>query len=137
MESSRAIVIPVILKGPNYLLWSRMVKTALGGKGLWNHCISDGPNHSKDVAIQAGGEAASKSVSEERWQQEDLMVLSILQSSVDPSILEAYSYCESAKELWNTLNKIYGNLSNLSRVFELKKAINNLSQEEEEFTKHL
>ncbi|XP_048629951.1 uncharacterized protein LOC125602285, partial [Brassica napus] len=137
MESKRAIVIPVTLKGPNYLLWSRLAKTAIGGKGLWSHCISDAPNHSKAVATQAEGEASSKPVSEDRWLQEDLTVLSILQSSLDPSILEAYSYCESAKELWSTLKKIYGNLSNLSRVFEIKKAINNMSQEEEEFTTHL
>ena len=137
MESKRAIVIPVTLKGPNYLLWSRLAKTAIGGKGLWSHCISDAPNHSKAVATQAEGEASSKPVSEDRWLQEDLTVLSILQSSLDPSILEAYSYCESAKELWSTLKKIYGNLSNLSRVFEIKKANNNMSQEEEEFTTHL
>ncbi|KAL0744686.1 hypothetical protein Bca101_100787 [Brassica carinata] len=137
MESKRAIVIPVTLKGPNYLLWSRLAKTAIGGKGLWSHCISDAPNHSKAVATQAEGEASSKPVSEDRWLQEDLTVLSILQSSLDPSILEAYSYCESAKELWSTLKKIYGNLSNLSRVFEIKKSINILSQEDEEFTAHL
>lgn len=137
MESSRAIVIAVTLQGPNYLLWSRLVKTALGGKGLWSHCISDGPKLSKAVATEVDGETGSKHISEERWQQEDLMVLSILQSSLAPSILEAYSYCESAKALWSTLNKIYGNLSNLSRVFEIKRAINNLSQEEAEFTAHL
>lgn len=140
MESSRAIVIPVILKGPNYLLWSRLVKTALGGKGLWSHCISGAPNSSKAVASQessSSGDTGSPIVSEEKWQQDDYTVLTFLQSSLERSILEAYSYCESAKELWETLNKIYGNISNLSRVFEIKRAINNLSQENEEFTVHL
>lgn len=137
MEHSSTIVIPTTLQGANYVVWARLLKTALGGKGLWSHCISDAPNSSKAVSTIAVGETGSSSTSEERWQQRDLMVLSILQSSLSPTILEAYSYCESAKELWDTLKKIYGNQSNLNRVFELKRAINDLSQEEAEFTAHL
>ncbi|WZZ03299.1 hypothetical protein YC2023_089220 [Brassica napus] len=117
-----------------------MVKTALGGRGLWCHCLTDAPKLSKAAGSNessADGESGSKSVSEEKWEQEDLKVLSILHSSLSPSILEAYSYCESAKDLWSTLNKIYGNISNISRVFEIKKSINIISQEDEEFTAHL
>ncbi|XP_010451299.1 PREDICTED: uncharacterized protein LOC104733420 [Camelina sativa] len=51
-------------------------------------------------------------------------------------ILKAYSYCETAKELWETLANVYGNVTNLTRVFEVKKAINGLHQEDLEFTKH-
>lgn len=134
MENSKAMVIPVMLKGPNYLLWSRLVKTALGGKGLWTHCTQEAPKQgsSHDALKQTG----SKPEVGDKWQQEDLMVLFILQSSLEATILEAYSYCESAKELWDTLHKVYGNSSNLSRVYEVKKAINNLCQEEMEFTEH-
>lgn len=60
----------------------------------------------------------------------------ILQSSLEATILEASSYCESAKELWDTLHKVYENSSSLSRVYEVNKAINNLCQEEMEFTEH-
>ena len=42
------VAIPVILKGANYLMWSRMVKTSLGGMVLL-----------KDVA---DGEASKKTV---------------------------------------------------------------------------
>jgi transposase InsO family protein len=71
---------------------------------------------------------------EAKWYQEDQIALVIIQSSLDPSIHEAYSHCESAKQLWESLKNVYGNLSNLSRVYEVKKAINNLKQEEMEFT---
>ncbi|CAF2369372.1 unnamed protein product, partial [Brassica napus] len=66
-----------------------------------------------------------------------MLVMTVLHASLDPAILDAYSYCESAKELWDTLKKVYGNTSNLSRVFEVKLAINRLAQEDMEFTKHL
>ena len=66
-----------------------------------------------------------------------LSMLSMLQGSLEVPILEAYSYCENPKHLWETLLKTFGNKTNLSRVFELKGAINALVQDGEEFTKHL
>ena len=41
-SKSKALSVAVTLKGgTNYLLWSRLVKAAVGSKGLWSH-ISDG-----------------------------------------------------------------------------------------------
>lgn len=40
MKNSK-VVIPVILKGVNYLLWSRLVKTSLRGRGLWSYVTDD------------------------------------------------------------------------------------------------
>ena len=51
--------------------------------------------------------------------------------------MKSYSQCETAKELWDNLHKVYGNTSNVSRIFEVKREINNLQQEEMDFTKHL
>lgn len=116
MENNKAVVIPVVLKGPNYLLWASLVKTSLGGRGLWSHVTND--RASKPTAKEGDKEIVL--VDEEKWNQEDMMVLSIIQGSLDASILESYYYCEKVKDLWNTLKKVYGNISNLSRVFEIK-----------------
>ncbi|WZY99333.1 hypothetical protein YC2023_071662 [Brassica napus] len=127
--------VAVTFKGSNYLVWSRMVKTAVGSKGLWGHITTgEAPK-----LINQGGdqEEVSNEAAVEKWQQEDMLVMTVLHASLDPAILDAYSYCESAKELWDTLKKVYGNTSNLSRVFEVKLAINRLAQEDMEFTKHL
>lgn len=72
----------------------------------------------------------------DKWVQEDQRTLEIIHSSLSEAILEAYSHCETAKDLWESLKNVYGNLSNLSRVFEVKKIINNLSQEEVEFNQY-
>ena len=41
---SKLVIVPVALKGgSNYLLWSRLVKTAIGRLGLWSHITDDGP----------------------------------------------------------------------------------------------
>lgn len=128
MENGKAVVLPVVLKGGNnYLLWARTAKAVLCGRGLWSHIESSAPNHKeeKDEAVVLAAET--------KWFQEDQAVLAIIQGSLDMPVLEAYSYCEKAKELWDTLKNVFGNISNLTRVFEVKREINNLSQEDTEF----
>uniref|UniRef100_A0A1J3FEB5 Retrotransposon Copia-like N-terminal domain-containing protein n=1 Tax=Noccaea caerulescens TaxID=107243 RepID=A0A1J3FEB5_NOCCA len=129
MENSKSVVLPVTLKGgENYLLWSRTAKAVLCGRGLWRHV--------EPATTHLGETTTAVAVADEvKRFQEDQAVLAILQSSLDISVLEAYSYCEKAKELWDTLKNVFGNASNLIRVFEVKRAINNLSQEDMEFNK--
>ncbi|KAL0746064.1 hypothetical protein Bca101_101422 [Brassica carinata] len=134
MESGSKMKVAVTFKGSNYLVWSRMVKTAVGSKGLWKHITS---GEAPKLITQGGDKESVSEAEAEKWQQEDMMVMSALHSSLEPAILDAYSYCETAKELWETLKKVYGNTSNLSRVFEVKKALNDLTQEDMEFTRHL
>ncbi|KAL1205519.1 hypothetical protein V5N11_026703 [Cardamine amara subsp. amara] len=121
MKNLKPIVIPVILKGINYLLWARITWTALCGRGLWSHVeISQAPG----LTMKEDGGDSTKGKEEEpmaegtKWFQEDQTVLGLLQNLLDSPILEAYSYCETSKELWDTLKNIYGNISNLTRVFD-------------------
>ncbi|KAL0696244.1 hypothetical protein Bca4012_063424 [Brassica carinata] len=132
-NNNRTLSIPVTLKGVNYLLWARMVKIALGGKGLWSH-VSTETAPKQTIQGEDGKEMVV--ADEGKWGQEDLMVLTALLSSLEPAIMESYSYCETTKQLWDTLYKVYGNVSNLTRVFEVKRAINALSQGDEEFQPH-
>ncbi|KAG7559384.1 Ribonuclease H-like superfamily [Arabidopsis thaliana x Arabidopsis arenosa] len=132
MENTK-IRAPVTLKGGNYLLWARTMKTILCGRGFWPHIIkSEAPRET--TTNDEGLEIVL--VDEDKWFQEDQMVLSVLQNSLEASILEGYSYCETPKDLWETLQNVFGNQSNLSRVFEIKKAINELTQGDMEFTQH-
>ncbi|XP_010496984.1 PREDICTED: uncharacterized protein LOC104774015 [Camelina sativa] len=139
METVKPVVTPVVLKGANYLLWKRTTKTALSGRGLWIHVETDQlPKKANkgDGKEETEEDKEAELEKEAKWFQEDQTVLAILQNSLDAPILEAYSYCETAKELWDTLANVYGNITNLTRVFEVKKAINCLHQEDLEFTKH-
>ncbi|KAL1214922.1 Retrovirus-related Pol polyprotein from transposon RE1 [Cardamine amara subsp. amara] len=126
MEETRPTAIRVILNGENYLLWSRATKTNLYGRGLWSQI-----EPVKGKKIQEGDEEAL-----EKWMQKDQLVLSLIHSSLRDQIFESYSYCETAQELWETLKKMYGDITNLSRVFEVKKELNSLTQEDQDFAKH-
>ena len=124
-------------KGNNYLVWSRMARNAVGSKGLLKHLTTD--ESTKLITQGKEGEEGEDSSSDalEKWQQEECVVLSALLASLEPTLMDAYSYCETAKELWDTLKKVYGNTSNLNRVFEVKQALNGLVQEDMDFEKHL
>ncbi|KAL0723070.1 hypothetical protein Bca4012_037669 [Brassica carinata] len=133
MEHSKSIVLPVILKGSNYIVWSRLTKNALGGRGFWLHMTSS--EAPKQTSQEEDGKELGV-IDADKWAQEDQMVLSILQSSLDAPLQESYSHCTTAKQLWDTLQKVYGNTSNLSRVYEVKKAISCLNQEDMDFNRH-
>ena len=77
-------------KGNNYLVWSRMARNAVRSKRLLKHLTSgEAPK-----VITQGGETESPEESVvEKWQQEDMMVMSVLHASLEPAILDAYSYC--------------------------------------------
>ena len=136
---SKLVTVPVALKGVgNYLLWSRLVKTAIGRLGLWNHITDDGPEPvAKGNEEAEGGKVLTEAEVKKKWVQEDLMVLSVLHSSIEVPLLEAYIFCETPKHLWETLQKTFGDVSNLNRVFELKKAITSLMQGGVELTTHI
>ncbi|KAG7572480.1 Retrotransposon Copia-like N-terminal [Arabidopsis suecica] len=116
----------VTLNGNNFLLWKRTTLNVLGGRKLTKHIES---TYEELKAID-------ESMVEETWKQYDLNVLSALHCSLDTSILEGYSYCETAKELWDTLTSVFGNETNLTRVYGIKKALGSLNQEESDFNTH-
>ncbi|KAG7572488.1 Integrase catalytic core [Arabidopsis suecica] len=116
----------VTLNGNNFLLWKRTTLNVLGGRKLTKHIES---TYEELKAID-------ESLVEETWKQYDLNVLSALHCSLDTSILEGYSYCETAKELWDTLTSVFGNETNLTRVYGIKKALGGLNQEESDFNTH-
>ena len=67
MESGTKMKVAVTFKVSNYLVWSRMVKTAVGSKGLWKHITSS----EAPKLITQGGDKESVSESKaEKWQQE-------------------------------------------------------------------
>ncbi|KAL0854245.1 hypothetical protein Bca101_059397 [Brassica carinata] len=96
-------------------------------KRFWSDAVITQGEDGKEIVV----------VDEGKWGQEDLMVLSILHSSLDGPLMDTYSHCTTPKQLWDTLQRVYGNTSNLTRIYEVKRAINTLQQEDGDFTKHL
>ncbi|KAL1193517.1 Retrovirus-related Pol polyprotein from transposon RE1 [Cardamine amara subsp. amara] len=143
MEDQKQVIPPIVFEGNNYFLWSRTTKTLLRSCGLWVHCQSsqEMPKGVDEAGSGKGGVKTSAPISsrlvDSKWIQEDQLVLAILQSSLEQSILSSYSYVDKAKELWDTLKEVYGNESKIWRIFEIQLAINTLQQGGKEVKDHL
>ena len=97
------------------------MKTTLCSHDLWKHV---GTKEAPCLAIEGTQEEnENKSKEEAKWFQEDQLVLALIEHSLEGSLFDAYSYCETAKDLWETLQKVYENSSNLMRIYEVKKAL--------------
>ncbi|XP_019058278.1 PREDICTED: uncharacterized protein LOC109116756 [Tarenaya hassleriana] len=120
---------PVTLYGDNYLSWSRSARMFLKSKGWWDHVTTT--KNLDDTPEATISEADSK------WLQEDHIVVTVLQSSFETSILTSFNHIESAKLLWDTLKEVFGNVSNINRIYEVKSKISSLRQEEKSFQIHL
>lgn len=89
------------------------------GHGLWRHVTQD--KYLKQTIQQDDMEIIL--VEEGKWFHKDRQVLSIIQNSLEGQILEAYSYFETTKTLWETLTKVYRNTTNLGWNFEARPSM--------------
>ncbi|XP_056171795.1 uncharacterized protein LOC130139257 [Syzygium oleosum] len=116
----------IMLNGRSYLPWSRVVSIALGGRSKLGYV---------NGLIRAPASTDAKSA---EWQANDNRVLSWLCNSMEYQIYEIFAYSEIAKSLWDSLQDMYGNIDNASRVFELQQDLAHTEQSPNQtFIEHL
>ncbi|KAI5327436.1 hypothetical protein L3X38_026832 [Prunus dulcis] len=77
----------ILLNGLNYVAWSRAVTLSLGGKAKLGHI---------------NGKAKQPKSNDPKfddWEATNRMVMSWLINSMEPAIVEIFTFSESAKEL--------------------------------------
>ncbi|KAG2720948.1 hypothetical protein I3760_02G058300 [Carya illinoinensis] len=101
-------MISVKLNGKNYMLWSRSVEMFLKGKGLRRtHLIDPIP--------------ASTSSTFAQCEQEDAQILSLMLTSIEPSICSSLIHFDTAQEVWGHLKQMYSGAGNITCIYELCK----------------
>nr|GEV19962.1 hypothetical protein [Tanacetum cinerariifolium] len=91
----------ILLNGFNYLLWSRAITIALGGRSRLG--FISGKNANPGVT----------SPEYEAWLSKDQMVMSWILNSMERNIAEIFSYSESSKDLYEVVQDMYGKLKGL------------------------
>lgn len=71
------------------------------------------------MIAQEGGHVIGL-IHEDKWVQDDLQELGLIQSSLSPYILEAFAHCVTAKYLWENLNYVYRFLSKKQHEKDIK-----------------
>jgi len=116
----------ILLNEKNFLPWSRAITVALGGRSKLGHINGQ---------IKAPPERDAKF---DEWQANDSLVMSWIFNSMESQVYEIFAYSPTALILWESLNKMYGQAHNASRVFELQQEIaNSKGEPSQSFTNHL
>ncbi|KAM2926467.1 hypothetical protein FF1_043832 [Malus domestica] len=63
--------------------------------------------------------------------------MSWILNSMEPKLSELFSYSGSSHLLWESVKEMYGSQNNVARVFELKKSLASLKQDDQSFVQHL
>jgi len=105
----------VKLNGLNFLQWSRSVKVALRTKVKLGFIDGSFARPSLQSPVH------------EQWNRCDSMVVSWLLNSIDPSLLGAFIYANSAQELWCELTERFGQ-SNGPLLYKVQTEIAELYQ---------
>ncbi|KAL5729782.1 hypothetical protein ACHQM5_002683 [Ranunculus cassubicifolius] len=108
----------VKLDGKNYLEWSRAARMFIGGRGKLGYITGKS---------QAPAEADP---SYEKWETDNLTVMSWLINSMEPHIRRGFLFLNTAKEIWDSASQTYSQQKNIARVYQLKQKISNLRQGE-------
>ncbi|XP_010544477.1 PREDICTED: uncharacterized protein LOC104817097 [Tarenaya hassleriana] len=138
---SQPKLIPITLNGDNYFYWTKAATAVLTSKGLWAHVSTKRMPPTPQMATGEDNpvevENRNKKAADEyaQWKQLDSQALVLLQGSLDSTILQSFISNDTAMSLWESLKQTYGNLSNISRIFELKKKLFNLQQNGQPFNK--
>ncbi|KAM5575515.1 hypothetical protein ABKV19_014467 [Rosa sericea] len=97
------------LNGPgNYRTWKKMISAHLRGIHKMGH-------------VTGTIKAPTNDQSEEyvKWEDADGLVLSILYKAMTDEVVHLIIGCDTAAEVWKTLNDLYLNESDFSQIYEL------------------
>ncbi|PRQ51514.1 putative RNA-directed DNA polymerase [Rosa chinensis] len=97
------------LNGPgNYRTWKKMISAHLRGIHKMGHVVG---------TIKAPLNEESEEYV--KWEDADGLVLSILYKAMTDEVIQLIIGCDTAAEVWKTLNDLYLNESDFSQIYEL------------------
>lgn len=126
MEKSEAAQpIHTVLNGPNYLLWAEEISSFLKGRKLWKFVSGTmkEPVQLEKEPVEKYGERL------EDWECKNHQILTWFRNTIAPSIKVQFGRIQTAKELWDLLQKRYG-VSDKAHRYKLLADLEELLSEE-------
>lgn len=92
----------------NYALWKVQICAAVRGARLQGHLTSTSEKPEAEVTVTADGKSTNKAnPAFEDWEALDQQVLGYLLSSLSRDVLMQVAACETAAEVWATIERMY------------------------------
>ncbi|PKA49022.1 hypothetical protein AXF42_Ash020601 [Apostasia shenzhenica] len=119
VENPSLQISTVKLDGPRtYHQWSRSIKFFLRSHGLEGHIT--GAKH----------QPSSNSAGYTQWVTENSQIVIWLLHSMTPDISYPISFCDTAKEMWDTVAQTYSQRGDIAQAYELQYRFQELRQGE-------
>ncbi|KAJ6805866.1 uncharacterized protein M6B38_178260 [Iris pallida] len=125
MENSRASLIDTSFNelekfdGKHFQIWKRKVTLNLQLMDVDHVLIEDEPTIPEGGTVDA---IAAALVKQSKWKRKKNSICKLLiLNSMEDSLAESYSKKENAKEIWDSLGKLYEDDENRSKIFIIEK----------------
>ncbi|KAF6141987.1 hypothetical protein GIB67_037955 [Kingdonia uniflora] len=105
-----------LLDDLNYVRWAQSVKLFVGGRGKIGFLLGTEKEPAESYFKYA------------KWFSDDSMVRTWLINSMQPTISAGYLFTNNAYLIWESLRKVYSQLENNARIFQLSNEIGNFKQ---------
>ncbi|XP_061359131.1 uncharacterized protein LOC133303265 [Gastrolobium bilobum] len=104
------------MNGKNFLQWFQSVKLVIRAKGKMGYLQGKIKKPTED------------SPDYDDWEINNSLVMAWLTNSMEPQIGQTYLFFDTAKEIWEAVQKNYSDLENTSQVFELRNKLRDFRQ---------
>lgn len=108
-----------LLNQSNYKVWRRCMESYLVGEDLWD--VVNGNNTDAPENTPENAEATKK------WRQVNAKAEFVLKTSISPALFDHIIGCKSAREIWETLNRLF-NKKDEARLQILENELANTTQ---------
>ncbi|CAL2259326.1 unnamed protein product [Prunus armeniaca] len=116
-ESSTNLPMGFKLNGSNYEIWASMIELHATTQGKLSYLTGDiNAPDSKDPKFG-------------KWKSADAVVKSWMLRTMEPNLLNMFHTLTTAKEIWDAVNKMFYDGSNISQLCELRCQATRLKQE--------
>ncbi|KAF3329756.1 gag-polypeptide of LTR copia-type [Carex littledalei] len=102
-----------LLNDRNFQSWARAAILSLNERDLYENVTGDAKMPDKEKA----------NAEYKNWKKSDLKAMNSLIQSIEPNMIDHFLYTDTAKEMWDAINKHFSKKSNHTHIYHLKKEI--------------
>ncbi|XP_042032420.1 uncharacterized protein LOC121779152 [Salvia splendens] len=116
IRSSKSVTVAFKLNGSNYSLWARLMKVAIGDRGVYHHITGT-------LTPPRPGEKGYTD-----WEEIDLIVFSWIIDNMETHIIADFAHHQTAKSLWDTLAITFANSADSYLIYDLREKASRIVQ---------
>jgi macrodomain Ter protein organizer (MatP/YcbG family) len=116
----------VLLDGKNYNMWARQVSFGLVGRDKLEYVNGE---ITKPVPKSAWALTEEENKALKDWKKNDNKVSDWLLATMEPHIAKIMTYQNTARQMWEKAEKLYGKRKNHSHVYRLQQELHQIKQQ--------